>query len=833
MPRLLGLAQARILHPTLFGQSQARIKRRNTFVGQARAYISVPKLLGQSQAIIRAPKRHLYDTFSRSLSSTWGTPNIGPTYTNYQSQSVFNVDGSFGTVGSQNALVDSPISAFNQSILIKMRVQNVQDLTLRIYCRATNDLVNPGDYQDLATILTFNHDTSTQIDILEERFEAAPLTVTDGSVVWTVQFNNFDGWPADSSSDNAGSISHFSDRFWFQSGTGNTGLVEPNWNGSQPIADGDLSWTQVTSTTWASTTAYSLGVYVEPTIATGYIYLATTGGTSGSTEPIWPFPSSWNETTIDNDIRWYPFTPPNTWNSVSVYGVEEVGFFGAGFYWIVTASVGSNQSGAIEPDWSVAGPITDGDITWTQLAVWQPSTSYANQDITRPTVDNTFVYFAGNSGTSDSTEPSPWAIIAQRSFTIEDSETSNQFLNGLDNTITIFIAMLAQDDTFQVKVWDDGGVAPDPGTYEATITGLSITQPGFFEFDVQGMDAFDGNFYQLRVDEIGVTDTEATSGYLFGQAAARIFSINSQLHGQAQARISRRQLYAQSQASITRVIKLTGQSRAVILNPLNPQTPVVITGSGGASVGTGPGGSITTEDIQDLGLPGYLQSETLTSDMSIIENQTAFSDGSRSEYTGLSNKTLTLDMLIWSKDYADCKNRLEIAASMLRTRRDGFLRLFLHDTDKYYEVLVRNISYDQTADKNSRILQYSVDLELRPWLISNDELELTATGAGTISTAGRTYDDGGWTPTIVTVTGTDITITGYTATGLSAGLINVTGSVTNLVIDTEAGVALLGGEYRADIMNPDFSLYIGPGVTSYDIAGATAVSIKYHNRWYL
>lgn len=57
----------------------------------------------------------------------------------------------------------------------------------------------------------------------------------------------------------------------------------------------------------------------------------------------------------------------------------------------------------------------------------------------------------------------------------------------------------------------------------------------------------------------------------------------------------------------------------------------------------------------------------------------------------------------------------------------------------------------------------------------------------------RSISDGGWTPTIITVTGTNVTVSGYTANGEFAGYFSVSGAVTNLVVNTEAFTAEIGG----------------------------------------
>jgi hypothetical protein len=110
------------------------------------------------------------------------------------------------------------------------------------------------------------------------------------------------------------------------------------------------------------------------------------------------------------------------------------------------------------------------------------------------------------------------------------------------------------------------------------------------------------------------------------------------------------------------------------------------------------------------------------------------------------------------------------------------------------------------------------------------------TGTGTIDTdqVTRTIDDGGWTPTRITVTGTNVTISGYTATGEFAGFVSVSGAVTNLVIDSDAFTATIGGLNANDRMRwVDYRTYIGPAKTIFVTTGASSMTVEYNNRWYI
>jgi hypothetical protein len=66
--------------------------------------------------------------------------------------------------------------------------------------------------------------------------------------------------------------------------------------------DGVQAVKDMTATTWAASTAYSLGDYVKPTSENGYCYECTTAGTSGASEPTWP--TTPGQTVADNTVIW-------------------------------------------------------------------------------------------------------------------------------------------------------------------------------------------------------------------------------------------------------------------------------------------------------------------------------------------------------------------------------------------------------------------------------------------------------------------------------------------------------------------------------------------------
>ena len=243
-------------------------------------------------------------------------------------------------------------------------------------------------------------------------------------------------------------------------------------------------------------------------------------------------------------------------------------------------------------------------------------------------------------------------------------------------------------------------------------------------------------------------------------------------------------------------------------------------------------------------LPGYVQSEHLPSTASVVNHQAPYADGSLSEYTGLDNKIISLVLKVWEPDYLTCKTEVQKAATMLRSNRSSFAPLYVQYSDKYYEAMTQSIRIQKSVPSSVRTLDYEVTFECKPWLTST--ATYTISGVGVYGSDGikhvsinteqvsRTISDGGWTPTIITVTGTDVTISGYTATGDAAGFISISGAVTNMVIDSYEYTSKISGVNANDKMLwAGYQTYVGPGITYFDIDGASTCSIAYHNRWYI
>lgn len=93
----------------------------------------------------------------------------------------------------------------------------------------------------------------------------------------------------------------------------------------------------------------------------------------------------------------------------------------------------------------------------------------------------------------------------------------------------------------------------------------------------------------------------------------------------------------------------------------------------------------------------------------------------------------------------------------------------------------------------------------------------------------RTLDDGGWTPTTILVSGTDVTIEGITETGQDTGFVSISGTISNFVIDSDNFIS----SDNSIITPKDYGIYVGPGRTIFTITGATDCIIQWQNRWYL
>jgi hypothetical protein len=234
-------------------------------------------------------------------------------------------------------------------------------------------------------------------------------------------------------------------------------------------------------------------------------------------------------------------------------------------------------------------------------------------------------------------------------------------------------------------------------------------------------------------------------------------------------------------------------------------------------------------------LPGYVQSESFDSELNIADHYAAYIDGSISEDTGLANKAVSIRFKVWEDDYLSCKEQIQLAATMLRSVRNKFAPLYVGYTDRHYMAMTKSINMAKSAGESVKLAEYDVAFECKPWIIG-DTLR-TLTGTGTISTdqVNRDIYNGSTTPTVVTITGSNVTISGYTETGDFTGYFAVSGDVIDLVVNSENFTAYTasGTNMNESMLTVDYQLHVGVGKTNFLITGASDCTIEYYDRWYL
>lgn len=254
---------------------------------------------------------------------------------------------------------------------------------------------------------------------------------------------------------------------------------------------------------------------------------------------------------------------------------------------------------------------------------------------------------------------------------------------------------------------------------------------------------------------------------------------------------------------------------------------------------SGPGATYLCE-YNGYTLPGYVQSESFDSVMRTAEHYASYADGSLTETLGLQNKQISVTLKVWEDDYATCKDQVNQAATMLRSKRNGFAPLYIQFDDRYYEAIATNIRIEKQAGTSPKLLEYQAEFEAKPWAVSTATYTISGSalngGTQTFSTVGRNIDDGGWTYASALLSGTNVTVSGYTANGEFAGFISVSGTIANLTIDSEAFTATTsnGTVNRNNYMRwSDYRIYVGPEVTYFTVTGAQKCEVTWHNRWYI
>lgn len=276
-----------------------------------------------------------------------------------------------------------------------------------------------------------------------------------------------------------------------------------------------------------------------------------------------------------------------------------------------------------------------------------------------------------------------------------------------------------------------------------------------------------------------------------------------------------------------------GQAQSVIktINPAFGQAQVFIGHMGYAQAQALINSNKYVVKFNNFNLPGYAQTEAFVSSEQIAEHKGPFEDSTFSEYIGLENKLINLKMKVLSETFSGAKEQTQAAGTILRSAK-GFSKLYIQYQNKYYLALTRKFDVENEAKTNTNFSEYNIEWEAKPWLYG--ETTYTVSGLDIFDTGSRNFSNGGWTPARIKVSGTDVTISGYNELGEFAGFISVSGAVNNLLINSEAYTATIGGVNKNNLMNNlDYALYIGPGKTTFVVSGATLCEISWEDRWYL
>lgn len=192
--------------------------------------------------------------------------------------------------------------------------------------------------------------------------------------------------------------------------TGAAGSSEPDWSTALSIGDtvddGAVTWTNIGKTAyllydeyfeawkdemgalsgtgshivaveWHAHISANTFFYIRPTVRNGWLYRINMPGWTGtiytgSVEPTWPL--AFNVPIDDGEVTEIAFS--NYWTATSAYTLGRIANPGTGDIWTVTTAGTTDSS---EPDWDVAGPITDGTVVWTKTAATDLSNSQALQ----------------------------------------------------------------------------------------------------------------------------------------------------------------------------------------------------------------------------------------------------------------------------------------------------------------------------------------------------------------------------------------------------------------------------------------------------------------------
>jgi hypothetical protein len=183
-----------------------------------------------------------------------------------------------------------------------------------------------------------------------------------GSGATVYQYGGSSTWVANSViAQGSATIPTVTNGFYYIATTGGTSSsVQPTWSttaGATVTDNGNAG-------TWAASTAYALGAYVKPSASNGMYYKCTTAGTSAGTAPTWSTTSG--ATIQDNGGA-------TTWAATTAYTVGQtvIPATSNGYYYVCTTA---GTTGGTAPTWPTTSgaTISDASVVWTAyvIPVW-------------------------------------------------------------------------------------------------------------------------------------------------------------------------------------------------------------------------------------------------------------------------------------------------------------------------------------------------------------------------------------------------------------------------------------------------------------------------------
>jgi hypothetical protein len=164
--------------------------------------------------------------------------------------------------------------------------------------------------------------------------------------------------------DNVVPLSVFGGNKFMATTAGTTGAVEPVWPAAfgATVVDGTITWVNA-GDQWVAGRAYQAGMVAAPAIVSvyrlGFLFLAQNAGTSGATEPVWP--TTAGTTVNDNGITW-----------------KAIGFYPGAFTGCSPMQIVSRASGGAETTIAAEGDLVPGGngeqlMGWSELLAMNSS----------------------------------------------------------------------------------------------------------------------------------------------------------------------------------------------------------------------------------------------------------------------------------------------------------------------------------------------------------------------------------------------------------------------------------------------------------------------------